>query len=232
MLRILAALIGSLAFALLIALGEHLHGPLTRLYRGLLTAAVVLLTVIGLMVGSAGLANEAWWAAILGGLFLLFAARLGWKLRRWSRERNEALRRGPGVPSTNLLPDLRWRKLEKVLTWPERQRARLARESIQGFLAERQSSSLTHEHQSLLVSLERRVPELIDTCLDRCQRARSDERRTYVNETLERLAQIGAEAEQARAEVRAADDQRLEVLHRYFDGRITEPEPSPKLPRT
>ena len=232
MLRLLAALVGSLAFALLFAVGERLQDPLNRLYRAALVGFTALLALMGLVIGSAGLANEAWWAAVIGGLFLLLAARLGWKLRRSSRERADALRRGPGVPSTNLLPDLRWRKLDKVLSWPERQRARLARESIQGFLAERQSPSLTHEHHSLLVSLERRVPELIDTCLDRCQRARPEERRAYVNETLDRLVQIGAEAEQARTEVRSADDQRLQVLHRYFDGKTADPQGTRELPRS
>ena len=230
MLRILAALVGSLAFALLLAAGERLHRPLNRLFRASLIGAVALLALIGLAIGVAGVTNDAWWAAVIGGVFLALAARLGWKLRRSGRERTEALRRGPGVPSTNLVPDLRWRKLDKCLTWPERQRARLARESIHGFLAERQSPSLSHEHQSLLVSLERRVPELIDTCLERCQRARPEERRGYVDETLDRLVQIAAEAEQARAEVRAADDQRLQVLHRYFDGKTTRPD-QPELPR-
>lgn len=230
MLRILAALVGSLAFALLMAASERLHRPLNRLLRAALVGAVALLALIGLVVGTAGLANEAWWAAVIGGLFLVLAVRLGWKLRRNGRERDDALRRGPGVPSTNLLPDLRWRKLDKCLTWPERQRARLAREAIHGFLAERQSPSLTHEHHSLLVSLERRVPELIDTCLDRCQRARPEERRAYVGETLDRLVQIGAEAEQARAEVRTADDLRLQVLHRYFDGKTARPDRT-ELPR-
>lgn len=230
MLRIVAALVGSLAFALLMAAGERVHRPLNRLIRAAVVGLVGLLCLIGLVIGAAGLVNEAWWAAVIGGLFLLLAARLGWKLRRRAAARESTVRRGPGVPSTNLLPDLRWRKLDKCLSWPERQRARLARESISGFLAERQSPSLTHEHQSLLVSLERRVPELIDTCLDRCQRARPDERRAYVNETLDRLVQIGAEAEQARAEVRTADDQRLQVLHRYFDGK-TARGGQPDLPR-
>lgn len=230
MLRIMAALVGSLALALLLSLGERLHRPLTRLVRGLITLAVVMMALIGVAITATGFANEAWWAALIGGLFLMVAARLGWKLRRRTKEVDEAMRRGFGVPSTNLLPDLRWRKLDRCLGWSDRQRARHARVSIQGFLAERQSPSLTHEHQSLLVSLERRVPELIDTCLDRCQRARPEERRTYVDETLDRLLQIGAEAEQARAEVRSADDQRLQVLHRYFDGQTNDLN-RPELPR-
>lgn len=217
MLRILVALVGSLGFALVFALGERMQRPLARLIRGVLLALTALLAVIGLLIGVGGAANEAWWAVAIGGLVLVLAARLGWKIKRLAAEQATASRRGPGVPSTSLLPDLRWRKLDGVLSWPERQRARLAREHIQGFLAERESPSLTTDHQALLVSLENRVPELIETCLDRCRRARPEERRTYVAATLDKLTQIGTEAERARQEVRAADDTRLEVLHRYFD---------------
>jgi hypothetical protein len=38
-----------------------------------------------------------------------------------------------------------------------------------------------------------------------------------MDETLDRLVHLASEAERARREVRAADDQRLDVLHRYFD---------------
>lgn len=231
MLRILAALVGSLAFTALLALGETVQRPLARLIRFVLLTAIAVLTVIGVAIGGTGLANEAWWAAALGGLILLLVARLAWKMRRSGRERQVALGRGATVPSTNFLPDLRWRKLDGVLNWPDRQRVRLAREHIQGFLAERESPSLTGEHRSLLLSLERRVPELIDTCLERCQRARANERRNYIDATLEKLTRIGEEAESARREVRAADDTRLQVLHRYFDGVTGEKDRSPELPK-
>ena len=225
MLRILAALVASLAVGLVVAAAERAEGPLSRLIRVLLIGAVALLVLIGLLIGIAGLASEAWWAAAIGGLFLLLAARLGWKLRR-----RRLADPGPSVPLTAALPGVRWKKFDAQLPWTQRQQVRAARESIEGFLAERRSPSLTLEHQSLAVSLERRVPELIDTCLDRCRQARPEERRRYVDETLARLTQIGAEAEQARREVRAADDQRLQVLHRYFDG-VTEKDRSRELPR-
>jgi hypothetical protein len=62
------------------------------------------------------------------------------------------------------------------------------------------------------------VPELIETCLQRCANAGRDERDRYIDDTLDTLARLGEEAEQARREVREADDRRLETLHRYFDG--------------
>jgi hypothetical protein len=230
MLRILAALVGSLLLTLLLTFGERIEQPLARLVRSLLLAVVAALVLVGLVIGTAGALNEAWWAAAIGAVIVLIAARMAWKVHRRQREQGAAMQRGPTVPSTNLVPDLRWRKLDGVLSWSDRQRSRLAREHIRGFLAERQSPSLTPEHQSLLVSLDRRVPELIDTCLDRCQRARPDERRAYVASTLEKLARIGDEAERARQEVRAADDTRLQVLHRYFDG-VAPAEPDRTEPR-
>jgi hypothetical protein len=69
----------------------------------------------------------------------------------------------------------------------------------------------------LLVACEKRVPELIETCVERCRNASPRERDRYIDETLARLAQLSAEAEAARRQVREADDRRLQVLHRYFD---------------
>jgi uncharacterized membrane protein len=223
MLKTLVALVASLAFGLLVAAAEQARGPMARLIRALLAGAVALLVLLGLVIGGAGVANEAWWAAVIGGLFLLLAARVGWSLRR--RRSGEA-----SVPSTAAMPAMRWRKLDAQVSFAERQRLRGARQAIESFLAERDSPSLTLEHQSLAVSLERRVPELIDTCLERCRRARPEERRRYLDQTLDRLTEIGSEAEVARREVRAADDQRLQVLHRYFDG-VTDKGKQPELPK-
>ena len=225
MLRILAALIASVGFGLIMAAAERAERPLARLLRIFLRGVVALLVLIGLAIALGGVAMEAWWAAVIGGLFLVLAGRMGWKLRRQRLANPE-----PSVPLTAALANVRWRRFDSELPFAQRQQARLARESIEGFLAERQSPSLTIDHQSLAVSLERRVPELIDTCLERCKRARPEERRRYVDETLERLTEIGGEAERARQEVRAADDQRLQVLHRYFDG-VADRSKQPELPK-
>jgi hypothetical protein len=55
-------------------------------------------------------------------------------------------------------------------------------------------------------------------CIERCRNASPAERERYLDETLDKLVQIGGEAERARREVREADDRKLQVLHRYFDG--------------
>jgi hypothetical protein len=214
MFRFLLAVMATMGLGVLYMLAETVRGPLARLVRAMLMALVTVLTITGLAIGVTGLANETWWAAIVGGGILVVAARLGWALRR----RRSTLPEPEHVPLTRSLPEPHWRRFDAQLDWVARQQVRRSRLAIEGFLAERESPSLSHDHRALLLSCEKRVPELIETCLDRCRNASSPERDRYVDETLARLNQIGAEAERARQEVRSADDQRLKTLHRYFDG--------------
>lgn len=215
MLRLFLLAVAGLGLGLVFALARALQRPLARLVRGVLLAVVALFAVTGLGIAVAGLANEAWWATIVGGAILLASMWLGWPLvRRRSPRHTRALEH---VPLTRSAPDSHWAGFEKSLDWVARQQARQSRAAIERFLAERNSQSLTHDHRALLVSCEKRVPELIDACLDRCRNANRHERERYMDETLDRLVQIAGEAEQARREIRDADDQRLRVLHRYFD---------------
>lgn len=125
-----------------------------------------------------------------------------------------------GMPSMATLPDPRWSRLASHLDRRQREQARIARERIAALLAERQSAALTAEEAQLMISCEKRVPELIDACLDRCRSARPDERCDYAAPTLERLVRIGEEAETARLQIRGRDDGRLTTMHRYFDNVV------------
>jgi hypothetical protein len=69
----------------------------------------------------------------------------------------------------------------------------------------------------LLISCEKRVPELLDACLERCRGARPGERCDYAGATLERLVRIGEEAEEARRSIRQQGDGRLLTMQTYFD---------------
>lgn len=215
MLRFLLIAVAGLALGLVFALASALRRPLARIVRGLVAAIAALLALAGLGIAVAGLANEAWWAVAVGGAILLLSARLGWPLvRRRSPRHTRELEH---VPLTRSAPDSRWAGFERSLDWVSRRQAQQSRAAIERFLAERNSESLTHAHRALLVSCEKRVPELIDACLDRCRNASRQERERYMDETLDRLVHIAGEAEKARLEIREADDQRLRVLHRYFD---------------
>jgi hypothetical protein len=227
MLRFLLALAGSLGFAALIAVYQRAGPAMSSLWRAALIGIASLLALVGLALGIAGLEFDQIWAAVVGLVVLLMAARVGWSARRRKPRPGESR---SGLPSTADLFDPRWRSFERMLGAPDQRRARRAQASIRGFLAERNSPGLSAAHQSLLLSLERRVPELLDACHDRCHRATPEERRHYLDGTLERLEQIGRQAEVAREEVRGADDQRLEVLHRYFDG-VAESHRRPELPK-
>ena len=220
MFRILLLVLGSLGLAALMLIAERLRRPLGRLVRAVGIGFVAVLTLVGAALAAGGIAEEAWWLAILGGLLLAGAARIGWKLRR--RRLREPLREPEHVPLTRTVPEAHWRRFESNLDWVSRKQAQRSRTAIDKFLVERDSPSLSPQHRSLLLSCEKRVPELIETCLQRCANAGRDERDRYIDDTLDTLARIGAEAEQARREVREADDRRLETLRRYFDGVATE----------
>ena len=214
--RLGLAFLAAIGVGLLFALVQTVRRPVARLLRAMLTGLVAVLAIAGLAIGVTGVVEEAWWAAIIGGGMLLMALRFGWALRTPRRPRSgEDVRH---VPLVEARPDAEWQRFEGTLDWVGRQQVRRAHKSIAGFLAERDSQSLTPEDRSLLLSCEKRVPELIQTCLDRCRNASPRERDRYIDETLARLEQLGAEAERARRAVREADDRRLQVLHRYFDG--------------
>lgn len=216
MLRFLLLFAASLGVTMILAFAAVVRRPLVRLVRAVLLGLAGLLAVTAIALVGAGVSNDSWWATIAGVATMLLAARVGWPLLRRRRPRHD--RELEHVPLTRAAPDARWGRLEAGLDWVSRQQARQSRAAIQRFLAERDSQSLTHEHRALLLSCEKRVPELIDTCLDRCRNANRQERERYLDETLDRLVQLAGEAERARLEIREADDQRLRVLHRYFDG--------------
>ena len=163
---------------------------------------------------------------VLGAILLVFflmALAMVWLGVRMARRMMRNLRSFAGQAAwgeqswASAIPDARWARLAGHLDRRQREQARLARERIRALLAERGSAALTPEEAQLMISCEKRVPELIDTCLERCRSARPDERCDYAAPTLERLVRLGEEAEAARAAIRARDDQRLTTMHHYFD---------------
>ena len=165
---------------------------------------------------------------LFGGILLFFvvlmllAVWLGIRLVRKvvRTARGFAAGLGQGMPGLAPLVDPRWMQLGRHLDRRQREQARLAHQRIAALLVERGSAAVTPEEAQLMIACEKRVPELIDTCLDRCRSARPDERCDYAAPTLERLVRIGEEAEAARQGIRGRDDGRLVTMHRYFDSVI------------
>jgi hypothetical protein len=162
---------------------------------------------------------------VIGGVLLFFlvlfllAVWLGIRLVRkvLRKARGFASGFGQSLPASTLAADPRWAQLGRHLDRRQQAQARMARERIALLLEERSSAALTPEEAQLMIACEKRVPELIDTCLDRCRSARPEERCDYAAPTLERLVRIGEEAEAARRGIRGRDDGRLVTMHRYFD---------------
>lgn len=213
--RTVFLLLGSLWVGLLLAFAGALRGPLVRLVRALLAGIAAILAIAGAAAAAAGISSEAWWAVVAGAGMVLVALRLAWALRRPRCRRVEPV---DHVPLTRPQAGSPWDAFEAQLDWVGRQQARRARAAIDGFIAERESPSLTIEQRALLLSCERRVPELLDAVAERSRNASRSERLHYIDDTLGTLVRIGGEAERARREVREVDDRRLQVLHRYFDG--------------
>lgn len=162
---------------------------------------------------------------LVGGLLLFFLVIvlallwLGYRVARTILRsfRGMAVGFATGMPGLSALPDPRWAQLSGLLDRRQREEARVARERIRAFLGEGQSGSLGPHEAQLLISCEKRVPELIDACLERCRTARPGERCNYAEGTLARLVRIGEEAEAARTAIRDRDDHRLATMQRYFD---------------
>ena len=219
MTRILLAAFAVVSLGALLLIAGNVRTPLVRLIRGLALGIVTIVGLIGLGVGVTALEDGSWAVAVVGGAIALLALRFGWALSRGRRQRRhwDAASAPDHVPLTRPEPGSPWDRFEAGLDWVARKQVRRSRAAIEGFVAERDSPSLTHDQRALLLSCEKRVPELIETCVGRCRNASPHERDRYIDQTLARLGQLGEEAESARRAVRAADDRRLDVLHRYFD---------------
>lgn len=167
---------------------------------------------------------------LLGGLLLVvlaFFLVMAWVGYRVAKKVVRAARgfaqnlSPPGMRHAATAHDPRWNGLATHLDRQQKEAAWVAHQQIGALLAERGSGALTQEEAQLMIACERRVPELLDTCLDRCASALPGERCEYAGATLERLARIGQEAEAARVAIRSRDDGRLTTMHRYFDAVAT-----------
>lgn len=217
--RILLAALGLLVIPFLLALATAIRGALVRFVRALLLLIIAVVGLLGLGTGVTGLEKGQYAVFVVGVAIALLCVSFGFTLsrgwRRPLRAKGGIARATAGPPAVE--PNSAWREFEAGLDWVARKQVSRSRAVIDSFLAERGSSSLTPAHRALLLSCENRVPQMIETCVARCRQATARERNRYIDETIARLGQIADEAEQARREVRAADDQQLEVLHRYFD---------------
>ena len=164
MTRVLLAIFALLGLGALFVVADRIRRPLVRLIRVLLMGVVTVVGLIGLGVGITGFEDGSLAVGVVGLAIALLALSFGWTLSRAGRQRRHwnAAPAPDHVPLTRPEPDAAWDRFEAGLDWVARKQARRSRAAIEGFLAERDSPSLTHDQRALLLSCEKRVPELID----------------------------------------------------------------------
>ena len=231
------ALIGLILLGLLAKMVERLWRLLARLI-----GAVLLLASMGVVAGASVIASrllqEEDWAGLAVVLAVACASVwFAWILFRRLRRLRDPNRphlsgRGPDrIAPVAAAPPLPSRiegsqdrdRLLALMKWGERRRARQAWAKLDALLMERDSASLTSDHRALILSLEKRIPELTQETLRRCEQALAAERRAYMAKMLATLEGLAADAASARAAIRAADDFELETLHRYFENNREAP---------
>ena len=95
------------------------------------------------------------------------------------------------------IPAEPWRALRREAGWAAR-RIERAHDDCQRFLATAADAPFTSETTDLVLLVERRVPELIDSCLAQVRHATPDERRVELERTVASIEAVAAAAEQQR----------------------------------
>lgn len=216
MLRILAFALGVVAIGgLLIWFADRASRPVMTSVRlgGALAAALIAWIVYAL----ASSDDAVPVAALVGGGALLALA--GYLVYHAIADR--AVRPGRAyisLPATKSRLSKEWGPLLAALAWRNRSRASRAHDRIRLFVQAADRLGLGAEHQSLVIALKRRVPELLIEWQKCCVGATSAERDRYALRTLSILEQLASEADRARARLRDDGDRAFDSLERYFAG--------------
>ncbi len=74
--------------------------------------------------------------------------------------------------------------------------------------------------KELTLLIRRRIPELIEACAEQCRNATHSERESLVEDLLESLETVGAEADRCRKEVRRSQGTPFDVLRAHVAARV------------
>lgn len=122
------------------------------------------------------------------------------------------------LPSTKPRLSVEWAPFVASLGWGARSRASQAHHRIHRFVSHADRLELDPKHQSLVIALKRRVPELLIEWQRCCVGASADERQQYSLRALSILEQLASEADRALTELRQDGDRAFDSLERYFAG--------------
>lgn len=180
---------------------------LTMLRFLILLLGLAALIVIGLLV------------VTLGGA--VFAATIGMRNLR-GRVAALKIRWRKGAPTDDPL-EAAWLAAARAADWAD-SRVAVARASCTRLIEIADADPLATEAVDWANVIRRRVPDLVEACMAECADATASERRHNLDDLVESLEKIGAEAERRRDRFRAARATPFEVQRTYVDQR-TRPDP-------
>jgi len=112
-----------------------------------------------------------------------------------------------------------WAVAESLADWaPSRLAA--VRTSCGALLRESDLAPLDLEAKDLAILIRRRIPELIGACADQCRDATGSERESLVEELLDSLESVGAEADRRRKQARRSRGTPFDVLRAHVGNRV------------
>lgn len=153
-------------------------------------------------------------ATLVGGVIGYRRARQYLAARRFARMRQ--------VKSADPL-DAAWSRAAGEADWAV-SRIAAARTSCTRLLAIADADPLAADAVDWANVVRRRVPDLVDACLGECADATPSERRRNLEDLVESLEKIGAEADRRRDRHRGGQVSAFEVQRTYVDQR-TRPDP-------
>ena len=108
---------------------------------------------------------------------------------------------------------------ESLADWAPSRVARV-RTSCDALLREADLASFDMEMNELTLLIRRRIPELIMACAEQCRNASRSERESLVEDLLESLESVGAEADRCRKQIRRTHGAPFDVLRAHVAARV------------
>lgn len=178
-----------------------------------------MLRILLFLVALAVVAFLAFWLVALGGAAM--ATVIGVRRVRARLAARKFKRMQQATPADPL--DQAWTEVASEADWAV-SRIAAARTSCARLLAIADADPLAADAVDWANVVRRRVPDLVAACMSECAEATPSERRRNLEDLIESLEKIGAEADRRRDRHRGAQVSPFQVQRTYVDQR-TRPDP-------